>query len=381
MTPTIVLIDSTGKVLDSWRGALQPDAEREVFAALGLSYKPPAGSTFTAAKVKKTAEIFDEQKEVLSIRPQSQLQNDPAHFVDVNSHGDVYLVHDKFMYIYDANGTRKDLRPLPAEFRSPFCVDDAGNIYAVGGRGLTVFSSELVKLRDMSFGDALAEGAFTLKLALDRARGTLYVQTYVPDPLAQVLYRLDLNSEQTLEIYRLTKPVRFNPTYTPGAFDFAVGEKFLYISDIYDYKVYVYSLEDGALTRTIDSPYDARPIEQEDGRLHIRKIAISGLGQGAGLRNYPPIFHLNYTGKGKLLVWTSQRDASGRQVVDVYDERLQRVGTDLKFMNPGRSNLVLLNQKVYVPDYGFGAPANVYTGSPLEIPAAPLALKVFDALL
>jgi hypothetical protein len=384
MTPTIVLVDSAGKVLDSWRGALQPDAEREVFAALSLPYKAPAGSTFAAANVKKTADIFDEQKEVLSIRPQSQLQNDPAHFVevfDVNRHGDVYLVHDKFMYLYDANGNRTDVRPLPAGFRSPFCVDDAGNIYAVGGRGLTVFSSELVKIRDMSFGEGIAEGAFTLKLAPDRKRGTLYVQTYVPEPLAQVLYRLDLNSQEVVEIYRLAKPVRFSPTYTPGAFDFAVGEKFLYISDIYDYKVYVYSLDDGALTKTIDSPYDPRPIEQEDGRLHIRKMAIGGLGQGVGLRSYPPIFHLNYTGKGNLLVWTSQRDASGRQIVDVYDERLQRVGTDLKFMNPGRSNVVFLNQKVYVPDYGFGAAASAYTGSPLEIPAAPLSLKVFDALL
>ncbi len=110
-------------------------------------------------------------------------------------------------------------------------------------------------------------------------------------------------------------------------------------------------------------------------------MSISGLGQGGGLRNYPPILHLNYTDQGNLLVWTSQRDASGRQVVEVYDAQHKKVGADLKFINPGRSNLVFLNGKVYVPDYGFGQPASAYTGSPLEIPAAPLALKVFDALL
>lgn len=183
------------------------------------------------------------------------------------------------------------------------------------------------------------------------------------------------------EVYRLPKPVRFNPTYTPGAFDFALGDKFLYISDIYDYKVYLHSLENGALAKTINKPYNPRRIEQQDGRLHIRKMTIGGLGQGDGLRNYPPILHLNHTDKGNLLVWTSQRDASGRQVVDVYDDHLKKIGTDLKFMNPGRSNLLFLNQKVYVPDYGFGQPAPAYTGSPLEIPAAPLALKVFDASL
>lgn len=383
-TPTLILVDSAGKVLDSWSGELQPDGEREVFAALSLPYKPKAGSTSTAANVKKTIDIFDEQKTAISIRPQVEPQNDPAHFVevfDVNSRGDVYLAYDKFMYRYDADGKPKDTRPLPADFRSPFCIDESGNVYAVVGSKLSVFSPELIKVRDVSLGDRSPQEAFTLKLALDRKQQSLYIQTYIPEPLSQVLYKINLKSQQVTEVYRLPKPVRFNPTYTPGAFDFALGEKFLYISDIYDYKVYLYSLEDGSLAKTIDRPYDQRPIEQEDGRLHIRKMTIGGLGQGDGLRNYPPILHLNYTDKGNLLIWTSERDASGRQVVDVYDAQLKQIGTDLKFMNPGRSNLLFLNRKVYVPDYGFGRPASAYAGSPLEIPGAPLALKVFDASL
>ena len=38
-TPTLILIDSASKVLDSWTGELQPDAEREVFAALVGYYR------------------------------------------------------------------------------------------------------------------------------------------------------------------------------------------------------------------------------------------------------------------------------------------------------------------------------------------------------
>ena len=383
-TPTVILVDSAGKVLDSWSGELQPDGEREVFAALGLPYKPKAGSTSTAANVNKTIDIFDEQNATLSIRLQAEIQNNPAPFVevfDVNGRGDVYLADDKFMYKYDAEGKPKDTRALPPGFRSPFCIDDSGNIYAVTGSKLSVFSPELVKVRDVSLGDRWPQEAFTLKLTLDRKRESLYMQTFASEPLSQVLYRIDLKSQQVAEVYRLSKPVRFNPTYTPGAFDFALGKEFIYISDIYDYKVYLYSLEDGSLTETINRPYHPHPIEQEDGHLHIRKMTIGGLGQGDGLRNYPPILHLNYTEKGNLLVWTSWRDASGRQIVDVYDEHLKKVGTDLKFMNPGRSNFLFLNRKVYVPDYGFGRPASAYKGSPLEIPAAPLALKVFDASL
>jgi hypothetical protein len=87
------------------------------------------------------------------------------------------------------------------------------------------------------------------------------------------------------EVYRLPKPVRFNPTYTPGAFDFALGTEFLYVSDIYDYKIYAYSLADGSLSKTITRPYEPRPIERKDGQLHIRKTTIGGLGGGDGLRN------------------------------------------------------------------------------------------------
>ena len=169
-TPTIILLDSTGKVLESWTGELQPDGEGEVFAALVLPYKPKAGSTSTAANVKKTVDIFDEQKTTMSIYPQTIPQNDPTHFVevfDVNSRGDIYLAYDKFMYEYDAEGRPKDKRPLPPDFRSPFCVDDSGNIYAVTGSKLSIFSPELVKLHDVSLGDRLPKEVFTLKLALD----------------------------------------------------------------------------------------------------------------------------------------------------------------------------------------------------------------------
>jgi hypothetical protein len=39
------------------------------------------------------------------------------------------------------------------------------------------------------------------------------------------------------------------------------------------------------------------------------------------------------------------------------------------------------NQKIYVPDTALGVHRAPYIGSPLEIPAAPASLKVFDASL
>lgn len=110
MTPTLILVDSAGKVLDSWRGALQADSEREVFEALGLPYKSAAGPNTTTTRIKKTAEIFDEQNVALSVGPQAKPLSDPEHFIeifDVNRNGDIYLVHDNSMYRYDKNGNSK----------------------------------------------------------------------------------------------------------------------------------------------------------------------------------------------------------------------------------------------------------------------------------
>src|SRR6185436_17913973 len=39
MTPTLILVDSAGRVLDSWRGELQTDGERDLFATLSLPFK------------------------------------------------------------------------------------------------------------------------------------------------------------------------------------------------------------------------------------------------------------------------------------------------------------------------------------------------------
>jgi thioredoxin-related protein len=72
-TPTLILVDSGGKVLDSWTGELKHDGEVEVFRAIGLPYRPTA-STSTVSIVRKTADIFSEERSVLSIQPESKPQ-------------------------------------------------------------------------------------------------------------------------------------------------------------------------------------------------------------------------------------------------------------------------------------------------------------------
>jgi hypothetical protein len=212
-------------------------------------------------------------------------------------------------------------------------------------------------------------------MILDRKRDQLYVQVYRESPLSQKLYRINLVTHQAKEVFDLPNPVPFNPTYSPGAFDFALGSKYLYVSGIREYKVYLLSVLDGSLVKTFMRPYKATVIRKQDSTLAVRKVTIDGLGET--LREYPPIVHLNFTNENRLLVWTSKRDRTNRQVVDVYDQDLNVLGVDMKYMHPGMSSYLFANNKVYAPDFASGKDIPAGSLSPLEMPSRPIAIKVF----
>ena len=389
-TPTLLLVDDKGKVLDAWFGQLPKEEERNVFEALGVPYKPPAESATTVttsasptaaravARVEKTAQVFDEDSPLLTIEPQSTSADAARRFADifdVDDRGNVYLVDVKSMLVYDAHGALLGSHTFPPGFSSPFCVDGGGRIYARGDVGLVIYSPSLEKVGDLPLDGVFSKDSILLKIALDRKRGQLYLQVYDVSPLSQRLYKVDLASGRARELFRLREPVPFNPTYSPGAFDFAIGSRYVYVSDIREYKVSMFSPTDGSLVKTFTRPFNKAPIEKRDGRLPIRKMAIGGLGET--LREYPPIFHLSFTNRNRLLVWTSRRDEINRQVVDVYDEQLKFLGVDLKYMNPGRNDYVFANNRVYAPDFGSGKEFQPGFLSPLEVPSRPVALRVF----
>jgi thioredoxin-related protein len=380
-TPTLVLIDNAGKVLKSWVGELSEDREKEVFEEIGIPYKPEeVKSTTTTSEVKKTIDVFDENKPILTIEPQTKPQDIQKRFVnyfDVDGKGNIYLVDVNSLLVYDSQGKLINTHSFPQDFRTPFCVDDDGNIYFLNQSGLSVYSPLLTKIKDIPLNGIISKDSIVLKIAFDRKRNQIYIQVFNESPLSQKLYKLDLQTQRTREIFNLQKPVRFNPTYTPGAFDFTLGSQYLYVSDIYAYKIFLFSLSDSSLVKTFTQPYKASPIKKEDGNLPIRKASISGLGENGTLQKYPPIFHLNFTSNNRLLIWTSRRDKNNRQVVDVYDQLMNFVGVDLKYAHPGRNNYVFANDKVYVPDFGFGKEVQANSMSPLEVPSKPLALKVF----
>ena len=157
LTPTLVLVDSAGKVLNSWAGRLAEDEEQEVFYALGVPYQPPvelpASNATNIVEPEKTIDVFDENKPLLTVEPQTTVDDAQKRFVnvfDVDSKGNIYLIDVNSLLIYDPQGKLLSSNPLPSDFRVPFCVDDNGQIYVQSNSGLSVYTSSLVKIRDLS---------------------------------------------------------------------------------------------------------------------------------------------------------------------------------------------------------------------------------------
>ena len=375
-TPTLILLDKSKNILDSWVGTLSTEQQAEVVKTIS---EANSESLVKKSDIEANLSVFDESSPSVAIMADSlgdDLQR-VVNFFGVDRQGHVFLINGSRLMKYGSKGEFIVEARLPDQFHGAFCVDEAGNSYLPSKSNLVIYDSALKHRENIPLPRVLSPGSVVLKMAVDTASNALYMQIYESEPLNQILYKLDLTSRRVAAVFKLEKPVRFSPNLSVGAFDFALGSRHIYISDIYDYKVFSYSLSTGKYQRTFSRPFSPILISEQDGDLKLRKMRIGNLaGQAGYLKNYPPILHLNIAENGMIVVWTSRRNSQHKQVVDIYDENFKPVGTDLKYAHPTISNYVFMNGNVYAPDFGFGKNLAGKL-SPLEVPALPLAVKVF----
>jgi thioredoxin-related protein len=377
-TPTLILFDSGKKILNSWVGTLSNEEQAEVVKTISDANVPPLAHK---PNIKASLSIFDETSPSVTIVPDSAEKSDLrrlVNFFGVDQQGNVFLINNDKLVKYDSKGALLAQASLPEQFHGAFCVDQAGNSYFPSKTNLITYDPTLKQQKTLALPSLLAPGNVVVKMSADRPNNALYLQIYEPEPLSQVLYKVDLGSLRVTPLFKLEKPVRFSPTLTAGAFDFAVGTRHIYVSDIYEYKVLLYSLSTGKYEKAFSRPFSPIPISDQDGDLRMRNMKIGNLtGQTGYLNNYPPILHLNIAENDMLMVWTSRRNNENRQSVDVYDQEFKLLGTDLKYAHPTISNYVFMNGNVYAPDFGFGKNISADELSPLEVPSLPVAVKVF----
>jgi len=214
-------------------------------------------------------------------------------------------------------------------------------------------------------------------MAIDRRNNHLYLQTYEPQLREELLHRVDLRSHETKVIYELKNAPKTIPTYGPGMFDWSIGNDRLFISDFAEYKITSFSLGDGSQIGSFNRPFTIRPINAEDSRLQSAGWDLPYILKSGAMVNYPAIWKILATDDGKLLVFTSDRDASNRQIVHVYDRDFQFLGTDLKYFRPGLNNHLTNGGLVYVADCSGDGKTLPSRLSPLDTPELAHQLKVF----
>ena len=391
-TPSLILVDSNGEVLSSWGGTLSADEQKDVYAAISppapISLKPAHSGS---AEVSQTISLFDENSPLVEIRPSEELLGpSPAdeklltavrrqiNQLSVDQEGNIYLVLWHKIIEYTGAGKLVRVTEVPEGFKGAFCVDDHGELYVACEAGISRYDQAasrtlVVPVARLPY----SPQSYVLKMDYDRDFKKLYLQIYDPVAVSQSLVSLDPATGETRKIHRQTRQVKFTPAYAPGAFDFALGADQIFVSDIYEYKVHIYSKRTGQYLTEFHKSAPLRPIGERDGYLVNRKMTVGNLVGASLLKNYPPILHLGVASQGNLTVWTSQRDQQLRQKVDVYDRELNLLGVDFKYAHPTISNYVFANDKVYVPDFGFGRAFQNQDVSPLDVPSKALGVKVF----
>ena len=178
-------------------------------------------------------------------------------------------------------------------------------------------------------------------------------------------------------MYQLKNAPKTIPTYGPGMFDWSIGNDRLFVSDFAEYKITTLSLDDGHQIADFNRPFTIRPISPEDSRLQSVGWDLPYVLKSGAMVNYPAIWKILATDDGRLLVFTSERDSSNRQIVHVYDRSFRFLGTDLKYFRPGLNNHLAIGGRLYVADCsGDGKPLSSPL-SPLDTPALAHKLKVF----
>ncbi|HEX8197888.1 MAG TPA: hypothetical protein VF571_16980 [Pyrinomonadaceae bacterium] len=380
VTPAIILLDSNNEIINSWTGVLKENREKDVLLTVNDIFADSPSLATTDVGIK-TIDIFNENGSIMSISPQLKNDNRPSfiNYLDVDAKENIYFTAYDSLYKYDSTGKFIKNTKIAVDSKGLFCVDKNGNVYLSVFDKLLVYDTNLTLFREIQLDLPLTKESQVLKMVIDNT-SNLYIQTLSQNPLNQTLYKVNLTTNQATIIHRLEKPVPFTPTYAPGAFDFAISEKHIFVSDIYEYKIYVYNSINGSQLKTFRRNYSADEILPSHGILPIRKMTIGNLTDDNKLKKYPPIAHLNISNSGDLLVWTFRRADKFRNVVHIYDSDFNLKGADLKYMHPAVSNYKFINNKVYVPDFGFGRAINTSDVSPLEIPSKPYSIKVFDEI-
>lgn len=388
--PAVLIINQQGVIEKSWSGEISSAQGVDIKRALGLHIPPEAHAPVVA---ESSLQIYQDSKPILTVElptfldgPPSSLStkyHDPQYkeinVFDVDKSGHIYFTYQGHIVKVDPAGRIVKSKRMPKGFQFGYCVDAQGNSYFyMGSKGIIVWSSELEQKYVIKPQGGLGEGTpLAAKMAVDRRNQQLYLQTYEPQLKEELLHRVDLRSHESKVVYQLRNAPKTIPTYGPGMFDWSIGNDRLFVSDFAEYKITTFWLSDGRQIAVFNRPFTIRPISAEDSRLQSVGWDLPYVLKSGAMVNYPAIWKILATDDGRLLVFTSERDASNRQIMHVYDRSFRFLGTDLKYFRPGLNNHLAIGGLVYVADCSGDGKTISSPLSPLDTPGLAHRLRVF----
>ena len=374
--PTLILVDRFGRVLESWSGEL--DEERQGQVVQAISNRSRLASD---RNLNPTFSLFDKTKPTqTTVLDSVSLHN----IIDVDAEGSIYIRNGDQIDKRTIDGAVVEKIPVPSDLRrGEICAGSEGDVHFITDQ-------KIVTSRRNGESRVFSENRLPYQISpeiarYDAPRRSIFILSNStkdgpPKHSEQVLYKFNLGNGELSEIHRAQLPIVYNFAVRLCRINYAIGRDKLFVSDPTEYKIYVYSLENNSLLTTFTQPFERPLIDKSDGKFESRNLMAEDLTQGGALKQYPAIFGLDYiSSKNLLLVWTSIRNSSHEQMIDVFDGDLHPIGQDFRPTQPFFSKYHFVGDRVIVPDYGFGKEFHLDYLSPLE-PAyhKPNSLKTFQ---